>query len=235
MSMSTLAVTVTVLLSHFFTFSHARTPLILPANDVIQRHPSHSSPESDTKSTILLPSQKPPSKPVSIPDQFLEPEPINTDTQPIESAVDLPESDAATLSRPTNVVSFRPINRQFRLKRPYPVRFSHHHRCRHRSKTTSPSDVVFPGEKSDLQPVMFRGGGGVRQIPARWVTFHHHHRQHHDARPRFSFKHHRMFEKERFKTGEKNKKNKREGKKGRDERENGFMKRIRKFLITPTF
>jgi len=204
------AVTVT-LIFFFIAVSYARTPLDLP--------------ESDINPSIHLPTEKPDSNPITAAKSAI------TDPKPTESnSIESSETyvvDRVTLTRPGSFVSFRPINRHFNVQRQFGLRLPLR-RCRHHKKATNlryrgrevpyGNDMILAGDGSESD-LAFRGA--EREIPARWIKFHHHHRHHdHDGLPEFPFEHHR-FGKEKYK-------GQFEKVVGREE--NGFMKKIRKFL-----
>lgn len=202
----------------FFAFTYARTPFI-PENDVTDRDLSDSLPESDAKSTLFLPSDKlepeeQPSPVVELDSETAETKPIDTENEDkaVGTTEDLPESDRETvtvpLDRPMTIVRFRPINRHFPAKRSYPFHIPLRG-CRHgikhmmkRREVGYGGDMIMAGgggerQGKEFDPEMLRGG--VRQIPERWVRFHHHHHDH-DGMQRFPFgKHHRdVFGKKSF-------------------------------------
>ncbi|KAI7990076.1 hypothetical protein LOK49_LG13G01029 [Camellia lanceoleosa] len=215
--MARLGLTLTLLFL-FFAFTYARTPFI-PENDVTDRDLSDSLPESDAKSTLVLPSDKlepeeQPSPVVELDSETAETKPIDTENEDkaVGTTEDLPESDRETvtvpLDRPMKIVRFRPINRHFPAKRSYPFHIPLRG-CRHgikhmmkRREVGYGGDMIMAGgggerQGKEFDPEMLHGG--VRQIPERWVRFHHHH-HHHDGMQRFPFgKHHRdVFGKKSF-------------------------------------
>ncbi|PSS11320.1 Myb-related protein like [Actinidia chinensis var. chinensis] len=219
--MAKLAVTLTALFL-FFAVISARTPFDLPENNVIDHDPSSSLPvpEADAKPTLLLPSEK---------------------TSAEIDAEDLPESETRTVDAlPLTIVTFRPVNRHVPSMRAYPFRIGVR-RCRHGMRPMMyprarggevpyGDDMILGGERRDFDPEMFHGG--VRQIPARWMRFHHHHHHDHhhgEGMPAFPFdRHHDMFAKQRFGRPFRREE---EGEREEEEREEGgFMSRFRKFL-----
>lgn len=239
----------TVLL-FFFAFAYARIPFDLPATDVTDLDPSSSLPESDSKPTLFLSSEKPQDERTTV--VKLEPETaeakplgINTNAKGVQATEDLPVSeketltlDAVLLNRPLTMVRFRPINRHFPAKRPFPFRIylrGCHHGIKpmikpriHGREVSFGNDMILASESKPFYPEMFRGS--VRQIPARWVKFGHRH-HHHEGIPLLAFeKHHDKFAKQRVQWPVRHEEVEEE-EKGREEREEGgFMKRIRKFL-----
>lgn len=205
-TMAKLAVTVTFIF-FFIAVIYARSPLDLP--------------ESNNNPSILLPTEKPES----------DPKP-----KTIESGEELPSSetyivDRVTLTRPASFVSFRPINRHFNVQRQFGLRLPLR-RCRHHKKAMERrfhgrevsygNDMILSGDGSGSDQA-FRGV--VRQIPAKWVRFHHHHRHHdHDGLPEFPSEQ-QMFGKEQYKRHFHHYHHEEEKRE-----EGGFMKKIRKFL-----
>jgi hypothetical protein len=176
-------------------------------------------PESDAKSTLVLPSDKlepeeQPSPVVELDSETAETKPIDTENEDkaVGTTEDLPESDRETVTvpfdRPMTIVRFRPINRHFPAKRSYPFHIPLRG-CRpgikhmmKRREVGYGGDMIMAGgggerQGKEFDPEMLHGG--VRQIPERWVRFHHHH-HHHDGMQRFPFgKHHRdVFGKKSF-------------------------------------
>lgn len=238
----------TVLL-FFFAFAYAHIPFDQPATDVTDLDPSSSLPESDSKPTLFLSSEKPQDERttvVKLKPETAEAKPlgINTNAKGVQATEDLPVSeietltlDAVPLNRPLTMVRFRPINRHFPAKRPFPFRIylrGCHHGIKpminpriHGREVSFGNDMILASESKPFDPEMFRGS--VRQIPARWVKFGHRHR-HHEGIPLLAFeKHHGKFAKQRVQWPVRHEEEEEE--KGREEREEGgFMKRIRKFL-----
>lgn len=228
-----------------FAFTHAHTPLDLPENDVAATDLTTTFPESDTKTTILLPSEKPESEPATVveweADSTADPKSFEYNVNTADAKVDLSESNpetiaAAGLTQPLRVVSFRPVNRQFHhmhVKGAFPFRFPH--RCRHHFKHPGPrfngrevsygNDMILSGEELSVDP-MFRGG---RQIPARWVRFHH------NGKPRFPLRHQEWNEEEDVMKPHHHHRHHHhmeegEGREHEEREEGGFMKSFRKFL-----
>ncbi|KAK9274823.1 hypothetical protein L1049_022075 [Liquidambar formosana] len=183
-----------------FAFTHAHTPLDLPENDVAASDLTTTLPESDTKTAILLPSEKPESETATVveweADSTADPKSFEYNVNTADAKVDVSESDPATitaagLTQPLRVVSFRPVNRQFHhmhAKGGFPFRFPH--RCRHHFKHSGPR---FNGreEWNEEEDVM--------------KPHHHHHRHHHHMEEG-------------------------EGREHEEREEGGFMKSFRKFL-----
>nr|DAD36300.1 TPA_asm: hypothetical protein HUJ06_006940 [Nelumbo nucifera] len=121
-----------VILSVFVVLGHARDQFTLPEKVVTEWKPSDSFPDTDAKSTIVLPSEKP----VSEAEEALPVENRASESD-VGTVEDLPESiEAIGITQPLTLtydISFRPpINRRFHhmhVKRPFGFRFPH--RCRH--------------------------------------------------------------------------------------------------------
>ncbi|CAK9163054.1 unnamed protein product [Ilex paraguariensis] len=171
----------------FFTLSDARVSSNSPENGVIKQDLTNSALESEAN-PILLPSEKAKSNFFHNPGTEIET--TGAETLPIQKTNDdFPESQTLTVNQipligPLTTVSFRPINRHFRLKRLYPVRLCRHHFKRMKrfepmehfgqvpeERVSYGDDMILATENSDHAGML---RGAVRQIPARWMRFHHH-------------------------------------------------------------
>ncbi|KAF5734762.1 hypothetical protein HS088_TW15G00254 [Tripterygium wilfordii] len=180
--MGRLAVTVAIFIFLFSSTTHSidLDRIDKTEKDVIGHDLPRTFPDPETKTTraILLPSEKPESRPATVVDwEPLSDIPESDDTAAVESSSS--ETETETESVPLTIISFRPINRRFRspgrLMRPH----SRAHRCRHHHQMLKPwgpfrsrvvsygDDMLISGFKGLGPDPMFRGG--VRQIPARWV------------------------------------------------------------------
>ena len=224
-----------------FAFCHARIPLDRPVSDLLTENglPITTVPESDSKATILLPSEKPDSEQVTVIElepEITETKPQESDTSSIQSMVSQePDTNtvaAVGLTRPFTVVNLHPINRHFRhmpTKQMFPFRLPH--RCHHHHKQGGPrfntreisygNDMILSAGKEVISDPAIRSGG-VREIPATWVRVHHH------GRPGFGFpRRHRGWNVDDAKRPHHHG----EEKEHKEEKEEGsFMMRFRKFL-----
>lgn len=207
-----------------FAFSGAHLQVYSTENDVTDHDSSKSMPVTDSNPAILLPSEKPESADESA-------------SAEIEAA-NVDNLVHVTLTEPGTFVSFRPINRHFRVNRQFPLRYTRRRPCRHFVKPVNPrsreisygNDMILSNNNNDrdLDPeVLFRD----QVIPSMALRFprenhHHHHRG--DHRNEFMPKY--VFAREKLKRPFRREEEERE-KKEQEERENGgFVKRFRKFL-----
>lgn len=189
--MAKLYLTVAVIVLFCFAFSTARTPADLPLTDVVGDESLDAHRESDIQaSTILLPSERSESEPVTLVE--LEPESTESNFAEFRTGESSPhDSESTPYSVPLTVISFRPINRHF-PRRPFPLSFRHGHRCRHghhqfkpwgprplRREVSYRNDMV-DGEEPKSKPVF--GDGEEPQIRTRMIRL----RQ---GGPRFPFRH----------------------------------------------
>lgn len=190
------------------SFSHARTSQEI---DVINNDLSNTLPQSNTRTTIILPTYKPDSEPVTVADN---PEEI------------LPDSDIiGTVNEPhpthlSNSMTFQPINRHNRGKRQFalgvPLR-----RCRHGG-----GDIIISGEGGIVYPRLIQGDN-KRQIPVTQVRLHHQHQRDEDGIQRFRLFKQQIFAKDKF---ERLFRHEEEIENRKERSQGGFVTRIRKFL-----
>ena len=165
-----LLLTVTVFF-FILALSHARTPLDLPENEVVVGDLAADLPESDPKTTtiatrtIILPSEKPKTESETETVMDIEPE----KTQPGKAEHETKEF------QPLTVINLRPLTRQFPQRPSLTLRHRrpcHQHRF---GKPWGPSRFphreIFYG--NDMVMSSSVEEKEVREIPARWVKFHH--------------------------------------------------------------
>ncbi|KAK4389188.1 hypothetical protein Sango_2255800 [Sesamum angolense] len=126
---------------------------------------ARTSPENDDVTTqVSLPLAEP--RPVD----RLPSEPVKTETE---------SNSVVATSVPLTKITFRPINRRFRVgsKRPCRHHFRIYPTLREIDEIPFGDDMIVPsGENSDFENPVLHGEGP--RIRRRWVKLHHHH--HHD-------------------------------------------------------
>ncbi len=169
-----LLVTVTVFFL-ILALSHASIPLDLPENEVVVSDLAADLPESNAKTidtstrTIVLPSEKPETE--------SEPETAAaTKIEEIEPLKAEPEIETQEF-QPLTVVNFRPLNRQFPRRPSLTLRHRRPCRQHHFGKPWEPTRFHQRQIPYGNDMLMSSSSSGeekeVREIPARWVKFHH--------------------------------------------------------------
>lgn len=221
-----------------FTVSHAR--FIVPDQAVTSEETVAELPESDSTTTnvILLPNEKPDSEPAKTVDSK-------------HDVDDASEADPDLDSVPLTMISFRPVKGHFPRHPLIPFRNGHdcryHRRFRPLNSRFQREPYVSHGngmalsdERSRSDPESIRLG---HQIRGRWTRFpdngaelkehvdfrkvrpyNHEHEQDHennDHHPHHHYQHHRR----------QHRRGKEDKRRESGEKEGGFIKRIRKFLV----
>ncbi len=221
MAMARLAVTFAVLF-FLFTFSGAHLQVYSTENDITDQDSSKSMPDTDSNPAIILPSEKP--------------ESVDESASAEIEAVNVDDLVHVTLPEPRTFVSFRPINRHFRVDRQFPLRYTRRRPCRHfvkpihsRSREISyGNDMILSNKNNDrdLDPEVLFRDQVIPSMALRFQRENHHERggHHNEFMPKY------VFAREKLKRPFRREEEERE-KKEQEERENGgFVKRFRKFL-----
>lgn len=189
---------------------------------------ARTSPENDDVTTqVSLPLAE------AMPAVRLPSEPVKTGT--VSNA-------AVANSVPLTKVTFRPVNRRFRVGSKHPCRhqFKIYPTLREIEEFPFGDDMIVPsGENSDFEDPVLHGEG--RRFRRRWVRLHHHHDEDSDSdddedeeRIKKIFKRYdydRFDREKKLKVLKKMRKHFRHQNEEKErEKKGGFMKRVRKFL-----